>query len=71
MADYLKMAEVSAILTLKQHGWSQRKIARELGIHPDIVGKLAVSRSLLVSLPAHRSNLKVIGTKSVMSSRHT
>jgi len=39
MADYLKMAEVSAILTLKQHGWSQRKIARVLGIHPDIVGK--------------------------------
>lgn len=39
MANYLKMTRVSAILTLKQHGWSQRRIARELGIHPDTVGK--------------------------------
>ena len=33
------MAKVSAILTLKEHGWSQRRIARELGIHPDTVGR--------------------------------
>jgi transposase len=39
MANYLKMAKVSAILTLKEHGWSQRRIARELGIHPDTVGR--------------------------------
>lgn len=39
MANYLKMTKVSAILTLKQQGWSQRRIARELGIHPDTVGK--------------------------------
>ena len=39
MANYLKMAKASAILTLKEHGWSQRRIARELGIHPDTVGK--------------------------------
>jgi len=39
MANYLKMANVSAILTLKEHGWSQRRIARELGIHPDTVGR--------------------------------
>ena len=32
MANYLKMANVSAILTLKEHGWSQRRIARELGV---------------------------------------
>jgi len=38
MANYLKMTETSAILTLKEHGWSQRRIARELGIHPDMVG---------------------------------
>ena len=39
MANYLKMAKVSAILTLKEHGWSQRRIARELGIHPDTVSR--------------------------------
>ena len=39
MANYLKMAKINAILTLKEHGWSQRRIARELGIHPDTVGK--------------------------------
>jgi len=30
---------ISAILTLKEHGWSQGRIARELGIHPDTVGR--------------------------------
>lgn len=39
MANYLKMTEASAILRLKEHGWSQRRIARELGIHPDTVGR--------------------------------
>jgi len=39
MANYLKMTKVSAILTLKEHGWSQKRIARELGIHPDTVGR--------------------------------
>jgi len=32
MANQLKMAMVNAILTLKQRGWSMRRIARELGI---------------------------------------
>jgi transposase len=39
MANYLKMAKVSAILTLKELGWSQRRIARELGVHPDTVSR--------------------------------
>ena len=39
MANYLKMAKISAILILKEQGWSQRRIARELGIHPDTVGR--------------------------------
>ncbi len=37
MANQLKMAMVNAILTLKQRGWSRRRIARELGIHLDTV----------------------------------
>ncbi len=32
MANQLKMAMVNSILTLKRLGWSQRRIAEELGI---------------------------------------
>jgi len=39
MANYLRMAKVSAILTLKEHGWSQRCIAKKLGVHRDTVGR--------------------------------
>ena len=33
MANLLKMADIQAILALHAHGWSSRRIARELGIH--------------------------------------
>ncbi|WP_428937504.1 hypothetical protein [Fontivita pretiosa] len=33
MANQLKMALVQFILTLHGHGWSRRRIARELGVH--------------------------------------
>jgi transposase len=39
MANQLKMAEVQAILTLAQQGWSQRHIARQLGVHRETVGR--------------------------------
>jgi transposase len=39
MANYLKMTKASAILTLRERGWSQRRIARELGIHHDTVSR--------------------------------
>ena len=39
MANQLKMAMVHAILTLKQRGWSQRRIARELGIDRETVAR--------------------------------
>ena len=39
MANQLEMAMVNAILTLKQRGWSQRRIARELGIDRETVAK--------------------------------
>ena len=32
MANRLKMAIVTSILTLHKRGWSQRRIARELGV---------------------------------------
>jgi len=37
MANQLKMAVVNAIITLKQRGWSNRRIARELAIDRDVV----------------------------------
>lgn len=39
MANLLKMAEQQAIVALIQRGWSQRRIARELGIHRETVGR--------------------------------
>jgi transposase len=39
MANLLKVAVVNAIVTLRQRGWSLRRIARELGIHRDTVAR--------------------------------
>ena len=39
MANQLKMALVQSIITLHGHGWSRRRIARELGIHRETVGR--------------------------------
>lgn len=41
MANQLKMADQQAILALVQRGWSQRRIARELDVHRDTVGRYA------------------------------
>ena len=39
MANRLTMAKVHPIRTLHQRGWSNRRIARELGIHRKTVGR--------------------------------
>lgn len=39
MANRLKMATVQAIIALHRQGWSNRRIARELGVHRDTVGR--------------------------------
>jgi transposase len=39
MANQLKMATVNSILTLQQLGWSQRRIAEELGIDRETVAR--------------------------------
>ena len=39
MANLLKMAIIDTIFTLKRRGWSQRRIARELGIHRETVAR--------------------------------
>lgn len=51
MANQLKMAMVQSILTLHGHGWSRRRIARELGIHRETVGRY-VDQSADNSKPA-------------------
>jgi len=53
MANQLKMAMVNAILTLKQRGWSQRRIARELGIDRETVARYV---NLPVSGPKPATN---------------
>ena len=39
MANLLKMAVVESIFTLHQRGWSQRRIARELGLNRETVAR--------------------------------
>ena len=39
MANQLNMATIDTILTLRQQGWSVRRIARTLGIHRDTVAR--------------------------------
>ncbi|GJQ28088.1 MAG: putative transposase y4bL/y4kJ/y4tB [Phycisphaerae bacterium] len=39
MANQLKMAEQHAIIRLAEHGWSYRRIAREMGVHRETVAR--------------------------------
>ena len=39
MANVLDMADQTAITALWKRGWSQRRIARETGIHRETVGR--------------------------------
>ncbi|NQU76463.1 MAG: helix-turn-helix domain-containing protein, partial [Planctomycetes bacterium] len=43
MANQLKMGLVNSIRTLLTRGWSQRRIARELGVNRETVGRYAKS----------------------------
>ncbi len=39
MANQLRMAAQQAIIALARNGWSQWRIARELGVHRENVGR--------------------------------
>jgi transposase len=39
MSNLLKVAMIDTILSLRQRGWSQRRIARELGIDRETVAR--------------------------------
>ena len=53
MANRLKMAIVQAIIGLLEQGWSQRRIARELGIHRETVARYDRIRRNPDSKPAN------------------
>lgn len=58
MANQLKMAKIQAILELHHRGWSQRRIAQELGIDRETVGRyvgLAAGESKPAISPAGNS----------------
>lgn len=44
MANQLKVAEVFSIQALHAQGWSQRRIARELGIHRPVTSGILQNR---------------------------
>lgn len=49
MSNQLKMAQVRSILALSVRGWSQRRIARELGVDRETVARYV---GLVASNPA-------------------
>lgn len=52
MTNQLKLAMLQALLALHQQGWSQRRIARELGIHRETVSGYLKQWRALASKPA-------------------
>jgi len=43
MSNVLKVSHQEAIRSLSENGWSQRRIARELGLHRRTVGRYIVA----------------------------
>jgi transposase len=60
MANNLKMAEINAIKTLRERGWSYRRISRELGIHLDTARKYGQSVSKQVKAPTGSEDSKPV-----------
>jgi transposase len=71
MANQLKMAFIDAILTLHSQGWSQRAIARRLGVHRETVSR-HVRLAADISKPAnmHAGNLPPPAA-SALPARHS
>jgi transposase len=72
MANQLKMATIDAILTLHSQGWSQRAIARRLGVHRETVSR-HVRLAAGISKPAilHAGNLPPRASGSALPARHS
>jgi transposase len=61
--NYLGMSLQQSIVTLRSHGWSFRRIARELGIRRETVSKY-VRQSESLSKPAKVPTGSLIRTRS-------
>jgi transposase len=64
MANGLKMAVIHAIEELLKHGWSHRRIARELGVHRETVARYARQRDSKPSISTAGSDPPPCGRKS-------
>jgi transposase len=78
MANQHKMAVVQAILTLARLGWSQRRIAGELGIDRETVARYVHSppgdskpatNPIPGSVPRRRSPAPTVTLRPIMSNR--
>jgi len=63
MANRLKMAMIHAILTLHQRGWSQRRIARELGVDRGAVGRHLAAAAVVQPNPPLGSDVCAAGVE--------
>lgn len=54
MAKQLSMGQISSILTLHQSGYSNRKIAKLLGVHRETVAKYLAAAGEIPAKPDHR-----------------
>ena len=66
MANELKMAIVNTITGLLEKGWKHRRIARELGVNRETVGRYARLRREVGSKPANPTpgSLRIVSTIS-------
>lgn len=72
MANQLKMATIDTIRTLREQGWSLRRIARTLGIHRDTVAR-HLERAKLGRAPTGSEEVKLgqapIGSEALPAAR--
>jgi len=69
MANYLTMAQVQTVLQLKDRGWSNRRIERELGIHRETVARYLRLREIQVndSGPAELESAKPVDGRAILA----
>ena len=64
--NLLKVNEQQTILTLSAHGWSQRRIARELGLHRETVGRYL---RLAAAIPALAKDIASTGSAALADTK--
>ncbi len=64
MANQLKMAFIDTLLHLHAQGWSQRHIARELGIDRSAVARHLRAAAAAAPLPANGNAVPIVPVES-------